>query len=100
MSFVKRSVEMLCKQVCNVCRSSNLVKKEILGAQAVLDPQVRRGEVTDPPQSAPSADADGSRGVGMNVDFNLPSQILAYCLEAKSFARGLAYPSHLGFCRG
>ena len=85
MSFVKRSVEMLCKQVCNVCRSSNLVKKEILGAQAVLDPQVRHGEVTDPPQPAPSADADGSRSVGMNMNFNLPAQILTYGAETKSF---------------
>ena len=81
----ERAVQIRCRKVRWVVCAGNFDQLEVLGPQALLDPEVGYGEMPYPTQSAPLAYSYCRGGITVDAQSYLHAQIFAYCLQPKAF---------------
>ena len=75
MSIEGCTIHMFCQSIRWILRPCNLVEREVLGPELILDPEIRHREVADLAQATPAADADRCSGICMDGNLKVKPQI-------------------------
>ena len=90
---------MFCEHIGRILAPWNLIEGEILFPNAVLNPQVSSGQVSDFAKSAPPSDANGSGGICHDGYIKFDAQIGRQGLQSKRLRRTFADPCQFSLCR-
>ena len=91
--------DVLCKHVRRILATGHIGQREIAFSEAILYPQIGSVEMPNSAQASSSANADGRRRIGQDLEIEVNAKIASQRLEAKTDRRSAAYAAELSFSR-